>query len=191
MYFLIQKKNTTLPLLLQMNASDIVKKKRDITLYKAYYQPTVFQSTTFSTVNTVSSIIRTVSSGVPILSTSYTSCTQTVYQTVCEPTFTSYASRYAVESGTAGCTGKVPKESKWKANRPTVIYSYSTIYSSLNNPSTLVPSTVRAFSTIVNTAPGPLICPLVQLQQGTSFSSQCPSCSHVLGSPGACCEQCS
>jgi hypothetical protein len=173
-----------------MNASDIVKRKQNATL-SHYYQPTVFQSTTFSTVNTVSSIIRVVSSGVPLLSTSYTSCTQTVYQAMCEPTFTSYASRYAVESGVAGCTGKVPKESKWKANQSTVIYSYNTIYSSLVNPSTLAPSTIRVFSTIVNTAPGPFICPLVQFQQGTSFSAQCPSCSHVLGSPGSCCEQCS
>jgi hypothetical protein len=174
-----------------MNASDLVKKKQNTTLYKAYYQPTVFQSTTFSTVNTVSSIIRYVSSGVPITSTSYTSCTQTVYQTLCEPTFTSYASRYAIESGAAGCTGKGPKEMKWKANQPTTIYSYSTIYSSLDTPSTLAPSSIRVFSTIVNTGPSPLICPLVQLQQGTSFASQCPSCSHVLGSPGSCCEQCS
>jgi hypothetical protein len=174
-----------------MNASDIVKKKQNTVLYKAYYQPTVFQSTTFSTINTVSSIIRTVSSGVPITSTSYASCTQTVYQTLCEPTFTSYASRYSIETGAAGCMGRGPKELKWKANQSTTIYSYSTIYSSLVTPSTLAPSSIRIFSTIINTAPTPLICPLSQIQQGTSFASQCPSCSHVLGSPGSCCEQCS
>ena len=182
-------KRRTPSLSVKMNASDIVKRKQNTTLYKAYYQPTVFQSTTFSTVNTVSSIIRYVSSGVPITSTSYTSCTQTVYLTLCEPTFTSYSSRYSIESGMAGCTGKGPKESKWKANRSTTIYSYSTIYSSLNT-STLAPSSIRIFSTIVNMAPTPLICPFV-FQQGTSFASQCPSCSHVLGSPGSCCEQCS
>lgn len=174
-----------------MNASDIVKKKQNTVLYKAYYQPTVFQSTTFSTLNTVSSIIQTVIDGVPITDTSYTSCTQTVYQTLCEPTFISYASRYSIESGAMGCTGRDKKQLKWKANQPTTIYSYSTIYSSLNGPSTLGPSSIRIFSTVVNMAPTPLICPLSQVQQGTSFASQCPSCSHILGSPGACCEQCS
>lgn len=174
-----------------MNASDIVKKKRETTLYRAYYHPTVFQSTTISTVSLVSSIVSTISSGVPITNSSYTSCTQTVYQTLCEPTFLTYQSRYAVESGAKECMGKGPKEFKWKANQPTTIYSYSTIYSTIVAPSTLAPSTIRVASTIVLTAPSPLICPLVQLQQGTSFASQCPSCSHVLGAPGSCCEQCS
>lgn len=189
--FPLSKEEYSYHLPIQMNASDIVKKKQNTVLYKAYYQPTVFQSTTFSTVNTVSSIIRYISSGVPITSTSYTSCTQTVYQTLCEPTFTSYASRYSIDEGTDGCIGRDKRQLKWKANQPTTIYSYSTIYSSLGTASTLAPSSIRIFSTVVNTAPTPLICPLSQVQQGTSFASQCPSCSHVLGSPGACCEQCS
>lgn len=174
-----------------MNASDLVKARQNKTLYRAYYQPTVFQSTTFSTLTTVSSIIRTISSGVPIISSSYTSCTQTVYDTLCEPTFLSYASRYAISDGASTCMGRRPKETTWKANQPTTLYSYSTIYSTLVAPSTLAPSTVRITSTIVLAGPAPKICPLIQLQQGTSFASQCPSCSHVQGSPGACCEQCS
>jgi hypothetical protein len=50
---------------------------------------------------------------------------------------------------------------------------------------------VRVSSTLVPAGPMPFICPITQLQQGTSFAMSCPSCSHVLGSPGACCEQCS
>lgn len=173
-----------------MNASDLVKVKENKTLYRAYYQPTVFQSTTFSTLTTVSSIIRAVSSGVPLTSTSYASCNQTVYLNTCEPTFMSYASRYAIGNGASTCMGRKPKETQWKANQPTTVYSYSTIYSTLVSPSTFAPSTVRVASTVVLTAPAPLICPLNQVQQGTSFASQCPSCFHVLGSPGACCEQC-
>lgn len=174
-----------------MNASDVIQRKQNTSLYKAYYQPTVFQSSVISTVRPISSIIRTISSGIPLTSTSYTSCTQTIYQNVCEPTFMTYQTRNAIGSGTALCTGRVPKETTWVANQSTFIYSYSTIYSSLVNPSTLAASTIRITSTIVQTAPTPLVCPLTLLQQGTSFASQCPSCTHVLGSPGACCEQCS
>ena len=174
-----------------MNASDILQRKQNTTLYKAYYHPTVFQSSIISTIKPISSIIRTVSSGVPLTSTSYTSCIQTVYDQVCEPTFLTYQTRDAMGQGTVICTGRGgPKETKWIANQPTLLYAYSTIYSSLVNPSTLAPSTIRVTSTSVLTGPSPLICPLTSLRQGTSFATQCPSCSHVLGSPGACCNQC-
>ncbi len=173
-----------------MNASDIIQRKQNTTLYKAYYQPTVFQSSVISTIRPISSIIRTISSGVPLTSSSYASCTQTVYQQVCEPTFVTYQTRNAIGAGTATCTGRTPKETRWVANQSTVVYAYSTIYSSLVNPSTLAASTIRVSSTVIQTGPTPVICPLLQLQQGTSFASQCPSCAHVLGTPGACCEQC-
>lgn len=173
-----------------MNASDILQRKQNTTLYKAYYDPIVFQSSVISTIKPISSIIRAVSSGIPLISSSYASCTQTVYQNQCEPTFITYQTRNAIGQGVATCTGRVPKETKWVANQSTLVYSYSTIYSSLTNPSTLAPSTTRITSTTILTGPSPLICPMVQLQQGTSFAAQCPSCSHVLGSPGSCCEQC-
>jgi hypothetical protein len=191
LYFFFQRRSViVLPSSFTMNASDILQKKQNTTLYKAYYQPTVFQSTILTTIRPVSSIILAVSNGVPVRNTSYASCTQTVYQTVCEPTFMTYQTRHALQDGTADCTGRTPKETKWTANQSTILYSYSTIYSSLVNPSTLAPSTIRISSTIVQTAPMPLICPLIKLRQGTSFASQCPSCSHVLGSPGACCPSC-
>jgi hypothetical protein len=174
-----------------MNASDIVKQKQNKVLYKAYYRPTVFQSTVFSTVNTVSSIINYVSSGVPLTSTSYTSCLNTVYNYMCEPTFQSYETRQAVGAGANDCMGKNPSKMQWKKTSLIPIYAYSTLYSSLVTPSTIAPSTVRVSSTLIPAGPMPFICPITQLQQGTSFAMSCPSCSHVLGSPGACCEQCS
>lgn len=174
-----------------MNASDIVKQKQNKVLYKAYYRPTVFQSTVFSTINTVSSIINYVSSGVPLLSSSYTSCLTTVYQYMHEPTFLSYETRHAISNGTNSCTGKKGSEMKWKKTNQNTIYAYSTLYSSLVTASTLAPSSIRVSSTIVQGGPLPFICPITQLQQGTSFAMSCPSCSHVLGAPGSCCEQCS
>ena len=174
-----------------MNASDIVKQKQNKVLYKAYYRPTVFQSTIFSTINTVSSIINYVSSGVPLTSTSYTSCLNTIYNYMCEPTFQSYETRHSVGSGVKSCTGKKGSELQWKKTNQITIYSYSTLYSSLITASTIAPSTIRISSTSVQSAPLPLICPITQIQQGTSFAMSCPSCSHVIGSPGSCCDQCS
>lgn len=187
LYFLFKRRDTDFI----MNASDIVKKKQNTTLYKAYYRPTVFQSTTISTLNTVSSFINFVSSGVPITSTSYTSCTKTYYTYLCEPPFMTYEARQAVHSGWAGCSGRDKGELQWKATQPTPIYSFSTVYSSLVTPSTLAPSTIRVTSTVIMTAPSPTICSLHTQPQGTSFAAQCPSCSHVLGAPGSCCDQCS
>lgn len=191
--FLIQKKkhHILIPSHVIMNASDIVTKKQNITLYKAYYQPTVFKSTTISTINTVCSIVNYVSSGVPFTSTSYTSCTKTSYDYVCEPTFMTYASRHAIHSGWKNCTGRDKGELQWKATQQTPVYAFSTVYSSLVTPSTLAPSTIRVVSTTVLTAPSPTICSLHTQPQGTSFAAQCPSCSHVLGAPGSCCDQCS
>jgi hypothetical protein len=176
-----------------MNASDIVKAKQSQVLYKAYHRPTVFESTTFSTITPISSFINFVSSGVPLLSTSYASCLTTAYPYVCEPTFVSYESRNQVQSGAYSCAGKVPSRLQWKAIHPTTIYSYSTIYSSLTNPSTIMASTVRVTSTTMLTGTGPIICPLIQFQQGTNFAHTCPTCSNGWGGNGgrACCEQCS
>lgn len=172
-----------------MNASDIVKAKQSQTLYKAYYHPTVFQSSVFSTLTPISSFINYVSSGIPVTSTSYASCTTTVYDYQCQPRFLTYASRYKVNDGAYSCAGKVTSKLRWKNTQSTTMYSYNTIYSTLNNPSTFVPSTFRVTSSLVMTAPAPLIYPLITLQQGTSFTT-CPSCLNPLGGQGACCEQC-
>jgi hypothetical protein len=72
-----------------MNASDIVTKKNNQTLYQAYYHPT--SSTINSTIYTVSSI----SGG----TTSYGSTMQTILNYTCPPTFYTYADRSASKNG--------------------------------------------------------------------------------------------
>jgi hypothetical protein len=148
-----------------MNASDIVKAKQNNTLHCAYYHPTVFQSTTYSTVNVVSSIINYVSSGYVFSSTSYTSTQHTVNTAVCNPTFMSYEMQQQVLSG------KPVSELQWKLNTSTLAYAYSTTYSSFNNPANILPSSIRVTSTLVATGPGPVICPLVDYYQGNHASA--------------------
>jgi hypothetical protein len=155
-----------------MNASDIVTRKQQTTLYKAYYQPTVFQSTSFSTLQTISSIIRMVSSGIPLTSTSYASTIYTVPLQTCEPTFMTYQTRHDIHQ--ASCPPSRPcalfhPDYTPKATVSTTLYSYSTIYSTLVAPSTLYPSTIRIQSTTVLAAPPPHPCPpSIQYQQGPS-----------------------
>ena len=146
-----------------MNASDIVKTKQNNTLHCAYYNPTVLQSTTYSTVNVLSSIIKNISSGVIFSSTSYTSTSHTV-KTVCNPTFMSYEMQQHVLT-------KPVSELQWTSNTSTLTYAYSSIYSSFNTPANILPSTVRVSSTLVATGPGPVICPLVDFYQGTNFDT--------------------
>ena len=147
-----------------MNASDIVKTKQNNTLHCAYYNPTVLQSTTYTTVNTLSSIIKNISSGVIFASTSYTSTTYTVNTSVCNPTFMSYEMKQNVLT-------MPTSELQWKSNTSTLTYAYSSIYSSFNTPANILPSTVRVSSTLVATGPGPIICPLVTYYQGTNFDT--------------------
>ena len=59
-----------------MNASDIIKAKQNQTLYKSYYQPTVFQSTIYSTLTIGSSILN--KTGPSISSINYYSCNNIV-----------------------------------------------------------------------------------------------------------------
>ena len=147
-----------------MNASDIVKTKQNNTLHCAYYNPTVLQSTTYTTVNTLSSIIKNISSGVIFASTSYTSTSYTVNTSVCNPTFMSYEMQQnVITKPVAGL--------QWKSNTSTLTYGYSSIYSSFNTPANILPSTVRVSSTLVATGPGPIICPLVTYYQGTNFDT--------------------
>lgn len=149
-----------------MNASDIVKSKQNKTLHCAYYKPTVFQSTTYSTLNVVSSIINYVSSGYVFSSTSYTSSMHTVNNTVCNPTFMSYEMQQQVLSG------KPVSQLQWKLNTSTLAYAYSTTYSSFNNPANILPSTIRVTSTLVASGPGPVVCPVVTFHQG-NFDITC------------------
>ncbi len=174
-----------------MNASDIIKAKQNQTLYKAYYNPTVFQSSIFSTINTVSSIINYVSDSIIFTSSSYTSCINTVYTYQCNPTFVSYEMANNINNGKYICGGKVPSELQWKNTNSTVIYAYSTILSSFSTPSTIIPSTIRVSSTIISTGPSPIICPLIDFYQGTNFSNSCDVCNNFFADSGSCCHNCS
>ena len=155
-----------------MNASDIVKAKQTKALYNAYYNPTVFQSTTFSTITTVSSILNYVSSSVPITSDSYTSTVETAYNYVCQPTFVSYEMANALRDGVYICGNRSISDLQFKNTTNTVQYAYKTNYSTFSfNPSVQLPSTFRVTSSFITASRGPVIQPLIDFEQGTSFSN--------------------
>ena len=97
-----------------MNASDIVKAKQNQTLYKAYYKPTVFNSSVNTNVYKVSSIFNYVSSSQEITTDSYASCITTVYNYVCNPHYITYEMVNQVNKGAFVCGGKTPSEMQWK-----------------------------------------------------------------------------
>lgn len=171
-----------------MNASDILKVKQQQLLYQTYYKPQVFQSTTCSTVNTVSSILRYVSAGVNITSTSYTSCLNTVPSYSAPPTFISYEMAQKIQQGEYGCVKRNEVETDWKRTNSTFAYAQTTLLSTFTPSGPLLPSSVRISSTIVSTGPAPIICPLIQLQQGTAFSSHVVSCAIPASQSGSCCK---
>lgn len=171
-----------------MNASDILKAKQRQLLYQTYYQPQVFQSTTCSTVNTISSIIRFVSAGVNITSTSYTSCLTTVPTYSAPPTFISYEMAHAIQQGEYGCIAKPAGETDWKRTQTSMAYAQNMLLSTFVPSGPLLPSSFRISSTLVSSGPTPTICPLIQLQQGTAFSSHVVSCDVPVSQSGSCCK---
>jgi len=173
-----------------MNASDIVKAKQAQTLYKAYYKPTVFQSTVYNNITTVSSILDYVSSSQEITSDSYASCTTTVYNYSADPLFISYEMATQVKDGKYSCEGKVPSKMAWKNINSTIIYAYSTIYSTFSTPNIPIPSSMYITSTTVMTGVTPVIVPLASFYQRTNFDNSCNVCNNILGGPGACCHNC-
>lgn len=76
-----------------MNASDIVLSKQNGILYKAYYKPTVYQSTTYNT-----SCVVLDASGIAVLST----CVNTVNTYASNP-FSSYELAADVNQGKYVC----------------------------------------------------------------------------------------
>jgi hypothetical protein len=159
-----------------MNASDIVKSKQDAALYKAYYRPTVFQSTVYSTITPYSSV-----SGTP----SFTSCINTANTYICNPTFISYELANDVNDGSYVCGGKTTSKMAWKANTsiptPNVFayLSYSTVAA---DASTIL--------SVNNYAVRPLICPDPVFNQGTNFDNQCNVCNNFGAGANACCYNC-
>ena len=145
-----------------MNASDIVKNRQNKVLYKAYYQPTVFQSTVVSTLSPISSY----TGG----TTSYRSTVNTVYNYSCQPTFLSYELLNEVKNGKEECTGTCASQVTWTNLTSTTQYMYSTIYSTLSTPCTIIVT-----STNVQGSKGPVICPLINFYQGTNADSSYPT----------------
>lgn len=142
-----------------MNASDIVKARQDKVMYRSYVNDSigtaVLQSTVVSTITPISSI----AGG----STQYVSTIQTNYTYLCQPTFLTYETRYDIKDGSQLCGSCVAAPMEWVNNTSTLIRAYSTVYSTLSTPSTIVVT-----STTVLRGPEPLICPDPEFYQGTS-----------------------
>ena len=134
----------------RMNASDIVNARKNKVLYKAYYNPTVFASSIFSTVTVLSSIVDIFNN----VSTSYSSSISTCNTYVCNPLFVSYEMAQNVANGS--CSSK-KSELKWVNNTSTMVYAYDTQL----GPGPLTNQVVTAItteSTIVSMGPMPLTC---------------------------------
>ena len=156
-----------------MNASDIIKAKQNKTLYKAYYTPVVYQSTIFSTLTAYSTSIN-----VFTLTTSYVSCINTSYNSVCNPVFINYEMLNNIKNGSIAC-GATSLSKLQFVKSDTNIYAYSTVYSTFGTPAIIVPSSFIITSTIGTSAPGPCIVPLIQFYQGCSVcdgNQTCISC---------------
>lgn len=160
-----------------MNASDIVKLKQNGALYKAYYHPTVFQSTVYSTLIPYSSI----DGGTP----SYTSCINTTYTYTCEPTFISYELAKDVAEGSYVCGGKTTSKMTWKANTsiPTqTIYAFSTYSTAIQDASTILSVNSYAVRPLISSDP--------VFNQGTNFANTCDVCNNFGAGLNACCYNC-
>ncbi len=175
-----------------MNASDIIKAKQSQTLYQAYYRPTLFPTIINSTIN-----ICPVSSNTT--SQSFTSTVTVNYLSRCLPPVISYELANSINEGKYICgfpycstisewntgrqftTGNCDCDISfltWRNTNPTIIYNYST---------TSLSTSVIQTSTIL-TGPSPIICPLVDMVQGTSFQSRCNTCG---ATNGGYCNTCS
>lgn len=172
-----------------MNASDVIKAKQNRILYNAYYSPTILESSVTSTVQPISSIIRYTSAGINITSTSYTSCITRCDTYVAKPTFMSYEMATAIQNGAFGCAvAKRPLETEWDKTTSTLKVIQSTLYSTFSTTGPLLPSSVRYSSTMTTVGQIPVICPLIDYHQGTSFSTNAAgSCVNYPNQSGHCC----
>lgn len=132
-----------------MNASDIIKKKQNICLYRAYYNPTIYQSTIFSTIESVSSIL----SG----DSSYKSTITNINTYICPPHIISYNIINDIINGKNSLDNTVLSELEWKKTTSTTQYYYSgnTITSSiiLSGPSPII-CTEPTFNICINGSNG-------------------------------------
>lgn len=165
-----------------MNASDIVKAKQGRAIYRGYdgVGRVVYASTTVTTLSVVSSFLNYVSSGVPLMSTSYTSCIKTVpLYTNGRPSFLTYAEARVLRDGEDACGVRVPSDVRLRATQSTLAYAYNPVYSTLSTV-----SSVRVTSTLTTTAAAPLICDVTTLsRQGCNAAVPCATgcCSVCMG----------
>ena len=141
-----------------MNASDIVKAKQNKALYKA-------SNLTLSSISTIT-LLSSFRNGDATYNNSYGSTIKKCYTYDC-PNFISYEMAQNMKDGKDICTGKVSKL-EWKNNTSTFIYTYSSI--DTTNPTGAVTNNIYIESTIIMSCPAPIICPLIQFHQGTSYN---------------------
>jgi hypothetical protein len=148
----------------RMNASDIVKKKQNQLLYNTYYKPTVYQSTVFSTVTILSSILTGTSPLPPYVSTdiSYSSTLTTYNNYKVGPIYKSYEMIANINSINQE---KYNSELQWKNTTSSLQYAYSTINSSFGANAIIIPSTVRVTSSFMLSNTGPVIQSFVDYNQ--------------------------
>lgn len=185
-----------------MNASDIIKAKQCATLYKAYYQPTVFYTSsntlvvsTFYTGTIFPSSTVTISTICPLSTvstpsgfvSSFTPCINTVNLYTCDKPVISYELANSIQCGKYVCGGKTPSVTTWKAN-PAMgaisTFATSTLTTSSIATSALAPPSINLY------AVRPLICPDPVFVQGTNFQSKCDVCNNDGAGINACCHAC-
>jgi hypothetical protein len=142
-----------------MFASDIIKAKQNGTLYKAYYNPIIYTSTTYSTICPVSSMFIEPDTYV----SSIVSSVNTVYTYKCNKPVISYQLANNIKSGEYICGNKKVSELQWKANTNNATKN---IYA--ENESTIL--------SVNSHAVRPLICAYNTIIQGTNFANRCEQC---------------
>lgn len=142
-----------------MNASDIIKQRQKQTLYKAYYNPTIFPGVS----NGVSTLVRSSINYYPVSSIgstiSYASSVNIEYLYECEPVFTSYQLANAITACNYLCDNPSSSNTAWLPNSS---MSTSPVYTSSNQ---ILTQSANSY------APQPVICENLPFYQGTLFGA--------------------
>ena len=158
-----------------MNASDIVKAKQNKVLYNSYYKPIVYSSTIYSTLNIVSSILCPEPSTACV---SYTSCINTVYEYVDNPSFISYETLNQIKAGGVACGASSSSQFQLDRVPDVPMYTYSSMYSSFTETNAYYVSTIVIATTDISLTPAPIINSFINFKQGTTtcITNQCHNC---------------
>ena len=158
-----------------MNASDIVKAKQNKVLYNSYYKPIVYDSTIYSTLRIISSVLCDEPLEPCI---SYTSCITTVYNYVDNPTFMSYETLNQIKAGGVACGASNASQLQFDRVPDIPMYTYSTIYSTFTENNFVYVSSIVIASTFISATPSPLVDSFIRFKQGTTqcITNQCHNC---------------